>query len=201
MRLVNFPVESSRFRTTGENGMSVYLIAKDTKCNISNNNNEYQYKMTPMAHLVLNESYIGCDDAKTPEPFHWSINASALLRKIAIKTRLVRSVLYKALDRLLWAAICLPLHRRQEILCERHESRFFPNKKNDDMGYPEQYLSYGLRCVIELGVNSITVFDNKTNNMWRCTYSDLTDDGKKLHNTARLIYPNCEIRLLTFLDT
>lgn len=36
---------------------------------------------------------------------------------------------------------------------------------------------------------------------WHCTYDDLTDDGKKLYDMIKKLYSNCEIYLLTWLDT
>lgn len=36
---------------------------------------------------------------------------------------------------------------------------------------------------------------------WKCTYDDLTEEGKQLYNTIEKLYPNCDLHLLTFLDT
>ena len=36
---------------------------------------------------------------------------------------------------------------------------------------------------------------------WRCTYEDLTDEGKAIYDSMQNLYPGREVRLLTYLDT
>ena len=36
---------------------------------------------------------------------------------------------------------------------------------------------------------------------WRCTYADLTPEGKALYDNLQNLYPGREVRLLTYLDT
>ena len=40
-----------------------------------------------------------------------------------------------------------------------------------------------------------------SNGEWRCTYDDLSADGKALYDTMRRLYPTCTLHLATFLDT
>lgn len=36
---------------------------------------------------------------------------------------------------------------------------------------------------------------------WRCTYEDLTDEGKALYDSLQRLYAGRQVRLLTYLDT
>ena len=36
---------------------------------------------------------------------------------------------------------------------------------------------------------------------WRCTYEDLTEDGKAIYRQLQALYEGCTLHLLTFLDT
>ena len=36
---------------------------------------------------------------------------------------------------------------------------------------------------------------------WRCTYEDLTPEGKAIYDSMQRLYPGREVRLLTYLDT
>ena len=40
-----------------------------------------------------------------------------------------------------------------------------------------------------------------SNGEWRCTYDDLSTEGKALYDSIRKLYPTCTLHLATFLDT
>lgn len=43
--------------------------------------------------------------------------------------------------------------------------------------------------------------ENDNLDIWECKFEDLTDEGKTLFRMMEKLYPNCTVKLLTFLDT
>lgn len=69
------------------------------------------------------------------------------------------------------------------------ELRYFPDIDT------EGYQSREFLAVILLGATGWSSSE------WACTYEDLTEAGKSLYGSIQGLYPGCELRLLTFLDT
>lgn len=94
--------------------------------------------------------------------------------------------------------------------CDDHEQsktaerRHFPNlsyrsdalHSADSPHGVERYLSANYLCVITVGATGWS-----PSSPWVCTVDDLTENGIKLYKSIQALYPNCELRLLTFLDT
>jgi hypothetical protein len=69
------------------------------------------------------------------------------------------------------------------------EKRYFP-REGDMKYYSEEFLA-----VLTIGATGWSSSD------WVCKFEDLTLEGKELYSSLEKLYPGCEIRLLTFLDT
>jgi hypothetical protein len=84
-------------------------------------------------------------------------------------------------------------HNRLMRTCE---NRYFPNL-NSEEPFAEQnkYTSRHFLCVMTIGASGWS------SSKWVCTRSDLTPEGQFLIASLERLYPDCEIRLLTFLDT
>jgi hypothetical protein len=77
----------------------------------------------------------------------------------------------------------------------------------DEYHYPHMhdaedrhYCSRSYLCSMVLGSTGWSGYDDNLG-LWRCTYDDLTEEGKSLYNTIQWLYPGCKLHLLTFLDT
>lgn len=79
----------------------------------------------------------------------------------------------------------------------------YPNFDNHDPALEtiEQYISRDYLAVIVLGSTGWSGHHCETNACWHCTYEDLTEQGKALYKQIQMLYPECVLHLLTFLDT
>jgi hypothetical protein len=85
-------------------------------------------------------------------------------------------------------------HDRLFRLCE---DRYFPNLNDETNPFAEEnkFVSRDFLCVMTIGASGWSSSD------WVCTREDLTVEGEQLYSSLERLYPDCEIRLLTFLDT
>lgn len=75
-------------------------------------------------------------------------------------------------------------------------ARYFPNYNSNEPFRPiDRYGSISFLCVMTIGATGWSSGE------WVCTRNDLTSEGNALIESLEKLYPNCEIRLLTFLDT
>jgi len=84
------------------------------------------------------------------------------------------------------------------------EDKYFPFLNDDTKEFfndsdgkdrYRKYLSLDILTVVLMGATGWSSHE------WRCTYSDLTEHGKRLYEMLQNTYPKCELRLLTFKDT
>lgn len=88
--------------------------------------------------------------------------------------------------------------QERDAMLAKCTERYFPNLDCEDKESPvyhRRYLSDGFLCVMTLGATGWSSGE------WLCTFDDLTSEGTALVESLRRLYPGCEIRLLTFLDT
>jgi hypothetical protein len=78
-----------------------------------------------------------------------------------------------------------------------YDSYHFPNL--DAQGL-EKYMSVPYLCAMTLGSTGWSGFSDELG-YWRCTYEDLTSEGKALYESLRKLYPDSKIHLQTWLDT
>ena len=79
-------------------------------------------------------------------------------------------------------------HRRNDI-----ELRHFPYLEDSKLDV-DKYLSTQYLAVVLMGSTG-------WNGRFRCTYDDLTDDGKALYDSMKKLYPTSTLVLQTWLDT
>jgi len=88
--------------------------------------------------------------------------------------------------------------RERDARLAKCEGRYFPNlgiQNDKSFAYHLRYFSEGFLCAMTIGATGWS------SSRWVCTFDDLTPDGTALVDSLRRLYPGCEIRLLTFLDT
>lgn len=73
---------------------------------------------------------------------------------------------------------------------EGKDHKYFPNLD----GPKPEYESIPVLMAMTIGATGWS-------NQWVCTFDDLTQEGKELVEMAKRLYPNGDVRLLTFLDT
>jgi hypothetical protein len=76
------------------------------------------------------------------------------------------------------------------------EEEHFPyiNSEEEDMDSLQRYRSIEYLAVITMGSTGWS-------GEFRCTYDDLTDEGKELYNNIQKLYPTGKLVLQTWLDT
>jgi hypothetical protein len=84
--------------------------------------------------------------------------------------------------------------KKVEKLSRENELRYFPGLYGENHDDPNRYMSRAFLAVMTIGATGWS-------GSWRATYKDLTREGKDLYRSFQKLYPGCEIRLLSFLDT
>ena len=56
-------------------------------------------------------------------------------------------------------------------------------------------------CVITLGSTGWSGWNDEAGHYWKCSYDDLTSDGKALYQHILALYPEGKLTLQTWLDT
>lgn len=96
------------------------------------------------------------------------------------------------------------LTKCKDLSKEEQENAFEEDSSNERFHFPwlhlddetpHRYESRSYLCIMTIGSTGWS------NTKWTCTYEDLTEKGKKLYNQIQELYPDCEIFLLTWLDT
>jgi hypothetical protein len=77
----------------------------------------------------------------------------------------------------------------------------YPHLFGDDIESSsiDKYTSRDYLAAIVLGTTGWS--GAKDGEYWKCTFDDLTDQGKALYKQIEALYPGAEIHLLTYLDT
>lgn len=83
----------------------------------------------------------------------------------------------------------------EEFIKKENDKKYFPNLYSQEEEQEHyRYLSRSFLTVMTIGATGWS-------SEWRCRFSDLAEEGKQLVANLEKLYPECEIRLLTFLDT
>jgi len=82
-------------------------------------------------------------------------------------------------------------------------SNHFPHLFSDDMKISsvEKYISRDYLAAIVLGTTGWSGAKLDEGEYWKCTFDDLTEQGKALYKQIEMLYPGAKLHLLTFLDT
>ena len=81
------------------------------------------------------------------------------------------------------------------------EEYHYPHINHHEITSTAQYTSRGYLCAIVLGSSGWSGYSSEKQQLWHCTYEDLTEQGKALYDQIKQLYPGCDLHLLTFLDT
>ena len=73
------------------------------------------------------------------------------------------------------------------------DEKYYPDLYNE--GKTGQWQSVRVLAAMTIGATGWSSGE------WRCTYEDLTDEGKAICDSMQRLYPGREVRLLTYLDT
>lgn len=79
------------------------------------------------------------------------------------------------------------------------EEFHYPNINNEKSKY--QFLSRPYLATIMLGATTWTGWSETEMRYWTCTYEDLSSEGRTLYHQIQALFPECDLHLLTFLDT
>lgn len=80
------------------------------------------------------------------------------------------------------------------------EDELFPLMREENVA-DRDYHSSPMYAAITLGTTGWSGWDKAKGEYWRCTRNDLTEEGKRLYALVGQLYPDCDIRILTWLDT
>lgn len=170
---VNFP-SADTFPSTGEGGEFVRLVVLDTK-----GDDEYMHRYVPCCggyvSFGMDETFLGDDT--------FDEKVKALGPEPAWDNRPEAS-------NQKWRRF----NNRVEKLSRETEERYFPRINDENRDLPDLYESRPFLAVFLLGATGWS-------GSWRCQFKDLTREGKALYRMVGKLYPGCELRLLTFLDT
>jgi len=80
------------------------------------------------------------------------------------------------------------------------QEQYYPDINNENIKDSSRFLSIPLLAAIVLGNTGWSGYNSGS--YWKCSYDDLTDDGKALYNSIQTLYgKHASLHLLTFLDT
>jgi len=83
----------------------------------------------------------------------------------------------------------------------KFEQEIFPfYKDGEKRSFHDEFVSPGWLSITTIGSTGWTG-QREDESEWICGYEDLTEEGKQFYDILKRTYPNCEILLMTFLDT
>ena len=81
-----------------------------------------------------------------------------------------------------------------------HEKAHFPNIDNETAEGSHRYFSIEYNAVILMGSTGWSGSSDK-DGYWICKYDDLTEEGKRIYDSIKELYPHSQNCLQTWLDT
>lgn len=81
------------------------------------------------------------------------------------------------------------------------ESYHFPDLNEPGVSADRKYCSSGYLAVVVLGTTNWSGWNEQKGESWVCGFEDLTEEGKAFYRQMEMLYPGCDLHLLTFLDT
>jgi hypothetical protein len=168
---VNFPVGQPGWHNSGEGGMFVRLVVEDLE--------DYDQKWPPCSggyHQVIMDECFQGDDVNPDPPPHPSMEEMDRMTKEQLRK----------------------LTLKNEFPAEEYH---FPGlkEKHEEQGL-SRYASISYLAIINLGATGWSGY-HKEKGYFRCTYNDLTSEGKALYDNLKALYPGRKLFLQTWLDT
>lgn len=181
---VNWPISNAAYRCTGEGGMLVRLVVADDA--------EYDRKWAPCCGgeqaFLMDESFLG-DDVHPDGPGlpdNWGG-----LTQDQVKAALVANQVTPA------NAYHFPADAEYTAAGLTGAG----SAPNPTSGLNlERYLSRAYLAALTLGATGWSGH-SEVNGYFRCTFDDLTAEGKALYRLLEQLYPGCRLFLQTWLDT
>jgi hypothetical protein len=169
---VDFPTKT--IPSTGEGGHFVRLVVIDTE-----DDKEYMRRFVPCCggyvSFMMDESFLG--DDLTDE----KVSKLGPEPKWDDEAKTQNQKWYR-------------FQKKENQIRVNDEMRYFPRIQGKDQEDPYRYNSREFLAVFLLGATGWSA-------SWRCRYEDLTREGKAFYDSVQRLYPGCELRLLSFLDT
>lgn len=81
------------------------------------------------------------------------------------------------------------------------EAYHFPRLAESTVEGVERYLSRPYLAALVIGTTGWSGWNEAEGRYWECRFDDLMNEGKALYQQLEVLYPGCDIHLLTFLDT
>jgi hypothetical protein len=170
---VNFPLQDPRYCCTGEGGMVVKLVAVDEA--EASAPEHFARCFGAHVHDVLGALLAG--DDRRPRP---------------------RDVATEEMDRAtLMAAIDQEERAQRHWLAHHYPSLHGPGQLSD----AGRLISREYLAAIVVGTTGWSGCERETGEFWHCRYQDLTQEGRRLYEQLRTLYPHATLHLLTYLDT
>ncbi|MCI0527029.1 MAG: hypothetical protein L0Y56_06225 [Nitrospira sp.] len=172
---VNFPVNDPAWENTGEGGMFVRLVVGDF--------DEEGWMVCSGGYqlVMMDESFIGDDVHPAAPP--WPDDMSKLSKE--------------EIDAIIKGSTCPPA---MQFHFPYYEDRNSPEKQQNK--YFEPYASAGYLCALTIGSTGWSGYNDTLGGTWKCTYGDLTEEGKALYKILEKLYEGKgKIYLQTWLDT
>lgn len=88
----------------------------------------------------------------------------------------------------------------EQLAFREWEAYHYPHLHDEPFSRGNE-LSRPYLAVVVLGSTGWSGWSDELGRSWSCTYQDLSDDGKRLYEMMRSLYPGCALHLLTFIDT
>lgn len=190
---VNFPFDDPGLEWRRNSGLFVNLVAVDERKNTERTVIDF---VGANIHIWLSGNFAGDNTQAWLKRWHWSFRLSVWLWRVLKPLGLQRAFLW--LEHQIWERFMLKAQNRQEKRYWNYQRRFFPYDGELKDQYTE-WLSRPFRAAVEIGASRFAVWD-KDYNPWRCTYDDLTNEGKDLYHSLQTLYPECRLYLLTWVD-
>ena len=80
------------------------------------------------------------------------------------------------------------------------QSYHFPSLSDESNNDISRYMSRSYLSVTVMGSSGWSGFNDEKGH-WQCSFDDLSSDGQALYDLMKSLHPDCDIHLLTFLDT
>lgn len=169
---VDFPTDE--LRSTGEGGISVYLIVEEAKTNAC---------FVPSVRLHKEEVYLGA----RPE---YEVLEGELHERLQEEVENFPTEPGEDQLNLL----------QSQARIKIREEKCFAGMRYYDPPVSTNMMSRAYDTIIQMGTTDWSGSDEE-GNYWMCEYSDLSTEGQMIYESLEHRHPNATLRLLTFLDT
>lgn len=177
--MVNFPVDSTEFVSSGEGGMFVRLVVVSPDSLPSESPLSVPYSEDKLdrsvccggdVYVVYDETFVG-DDVHPVQVQDWEkVSTEAEFRAAQHAERV-------------------------------HDRIHFPRMDDKSWSDIRDFMSIPYLAAVLMGSTGWSGWNELESKYWHCTKDNLNDDGKALYNQLQKAFPNSILILQTWLDT